>query len=175
MAANAFSWASRRGNICCRRTQNISEGNQKHFFVRNKFCIEVRAEWRLTLFLGRADGETFVAGGHKIFLKEIRNIFLFATNFARTSKQGNICVRKIVSSFAITFRKQYRSFSGNFESNISAITALGLLNSYHCMLTVVLTAFISQKNRSSAEKVNEDLAKQDAKKLYEVNTRPVLE
>ena len=37
-----------------------------------------------------------------MFLKEIRNIFVSATNVARAGKQGNICVRNIVSLFATT-------------------------------------------------------------------------
>ena len=62
--------------------KKIKEDTGGEFRTTLMNLIEVRAEWRLTLFLGRADGEKFVAGGHKIFLKEIRNIFLFATNFA---------------------------------------------------------------------------------------------
>ena len=41
---------------------------------------------------------------HKMFLKEIRNIFVSRTNVARAGKRGNICVRNIVSSFAPAFK-----------------------------------------------------------------------
>ena len=40
----------------------------------------------------------------------------------------------------------------------------------NCSLNIkLITLFISQKKRDSNEKVNESLAKEDAKKLHEVN------
>ena len=41
---------------------------------------------------------------HKMFMNEISNIFVSATNIARASKRGNICVGNNVSSFARAFK-----------------------------------------------------------------------
>ena len=44
--------------------------------------------------------------GHKMFLNKIKNIFVSATNVARTGKRGNICVGNNVSLFARAFRRE---------------------------------------------------------------------
>ena len=55
---------------------------------------------------------------------------------------------------------------------VTNLRASSSLNSFLCLLDspfVLFLFFVLQKNRDSNEKVKDDLAKEDAKKLYEVS------
>ncbi len=91
-----IGWAG-GARFCLKRSVVKGRGKRGHIVAHD-------------VFLGEQRGN--ICCGHKMFLKEIKNNccvsdtnFVSATNVARADKQGNICVRNIVSSFATTLKQ----------------------------------------------------------------------